>query len=149
MFSWDLSFRNIFFEVLVFVFVSFIVDLFVLVNHIRVHLFWYLSLGVLNCFCGVYPNWTYGFASPTCLWKFGVRSLVECSYFFASIDCFSWYKTTFKFFIQALRGWLLTCVYWFFVSAFIYHETCPRVCYKIICCTYPNKKLAHSSRWMS
>ena len=59
---------------------------------------------------GMYTNRTYGFPPPSGLWKFVVRLPVGCSDLFASIDLFTWYKTSFKFFAQDLFCWLLTCV---------------------------------------
>ena len=44
--------------------------------------------------CGTYPNRTYKFDSPVGLWKVAARVPVGFSYFFASIDCFDWYKNS-------------------------------------------------------
>ena len=62
----------------------------------------------------MYPNHTYGFASPTGLWKVTTSVAVECNWFLKSIGCFYWYKTSFKFFKQACFCWFLTCVYWIY-----------------------------------
>ena len=65
----------------------------------------------LQIIFGKYPNRTYGFSSRTGLWKVATRVPVRCSELFASIDCFAWYKISFKLFAQDLFCWLLTIVY--------------------------------------
>ena len=69
----------------------------------------------LEIVCGAYPNRKFGFASPAGLWKVVVRVMIECNCLLMLIDCFDWYKISFKFFVKALFCWLLTyvyCIYW-------------------------------------
>ena len=70
-----------------------------------------LVLGCVTHFCGKYQNWTYIFASPTCLWKVMARVLIGSSDLFESIDCFGWSKISFEFSIQSFFCWFLTCIY--------------------------------------
>ena len=65
----------------------------------------------LKIVCGMYPNQTYIFASPTGLWKVVVRVLVGFSYLLSSFDWFVWSKISFKLFVQDFFSWFLTCVY--------------------------------------
>ena len=113
-FLWFIIFQIIFFGVLVIIFELLIVDLFVCIYSIRVHWSWKFSSSVIETLCGPYPNWTYAFASPTGLWKAMVRVTVGCSDPFSKTDCFYWYKTSFKSFVQAFFLLLLMCMYNFF-----------------------------------
>ena len=78
--------------------------------------------GVLKIICGTYPNQTYGFASPTGLWKVVAWVLVGCSDLLTSIYCFSWSQILFKFFVQDFFNFFTS------VSLFMDPETFPGVC---------------------
>ena len=71
--------------------------------------------------CGTYIHRIYGFASPIYLLKDVVRVLVGCEDLFASIDWFSWYNISFKFFIQALFCRFFTCVYHIYCIRFLWY----------------------------
>ena len=59
----------------------------------------------------MYPNWTYGFYSPTGLWNVMARSPVGCNWLLTSIYLFAWSKISFNFFTLAYFCWFLNCVY--------------------------------------
>ena len=68
----------------------------------------------LQIFCGKYLNWPYRSASLTGLCKVVTRVPVGCSNLLTSIDCFSWYKISLKFFVQAFFYWFFNAVYYIY-----------------------------------
>ena len=80
-----------------------------------------LVSGVLQMFCGPYPNRKYGFSFPVGFWKVVARVPVGGSDLFTLIDFFSWSKIFFKCFIQDLFCWLLTYVYCIYRTFFYWY----------------------------
>ena len=126
-FSQEILFRLLFFGVLSFMILFLIVDFFVCINRIRVHWYWYLSLGVIiNCLWAV-SKFSIQIWFPTGFWKVLVRVPVGCNLLLTSIDCFDWSKITFKFFTLV---YFVDCQLLFITftgSNFIDLETFPQV----------------------
>ena len=101
------------------IFASLIVDLFVRINRISVHWYWNLSPCVLEKFLWAISKPDIQISSPAGFWKVMARVTVGCSDLFASIYWFAWSKISFKFFVQALFCWFLTCVY--FIYCIVVH----------------------------
>ena len=84
----------------------------------------------------MYPNRTYGVASPTDLWKVVTRVLVGYSDLSVSIYCFAWYKPPSSSpFNPSFVDYWFVCIwfpghwYWNVSSAVL--EICPWVIYKL------------------
>ena len=69
----------------------------------------------LKFFYELYPKRAYRFAFPIGFLKVTERVPVGCSDLFTSIYCFACSKISFKFFVQAIFRWFLTCVYYIYL----------------------------------
>ena len=109
--DWSFIHQLLFFQVLLIIFASLIVDLFVCIDWISVYWFWNLSLLVIeNCPWAVSkPDIQICFTTGS--WNIIDMILVWCSELFASSDCFDWPRSFFKSFAQAVLCLFLTCVY--------------------------------------
>ena len=83
-----------------------IVDLCLCIDKVSIFLSQNLFLAVWKIVCGSYTNWTYVFATPTCLWKIITRVLVGYLQFKISIY---WIESR-KYSQEFLVNW---CIYSF------------------------------------
>ena len=113
------------FEISSFIFAFLIVFIYFWVNMSRVHLSWNFLSGVFAKFLRVVFKPDIRISPPAGSCKVVVRVPVGSSYLLTSIDCFSWYNISFRFFLQAFFVYFWLVFIAFTVPELIDQETCP------------------------